>query len=84
MVQGVAVSGAYMTLFVLPWVWYRATPNPQHDKKRWIYWKIEHSCKFTAVLILLHGFGEKFNPGTEGTAGDKKSVVVWREIEWVV
>jgi hypothetical protein len=22
------------------------------------------------VLILLQGFGEKFNPGTEGTADD--------------
>ena len=27
----------------------------------------KHSCNFTAVLILLQGFGEKVNPGTEGT-----------------
>ena len=72
MVQGVAVSGAYMTLFVLPWVWYRATPNPQHDEKQWIYWKIEHSCKFTAVLILLQGFGEEVDPGTGRTAEDRE------------
>ena len=57
-----------MTLFVLSWVWYRATPNPQQEEKQWIYWKIEHSCKFTAVLILLQGFIEKTNPGTERTA----------------
>jgi len=40
-------------------------------KKQWIYWKIEHSCKFTSVLILLQGFSKEDNPGTEGTAGDK-------------
>ena len=66
-----------MTLYVLSWVWYRATPNPQHYEKQWIYWKIEHSCNFTAVLILLQCFGEEDNPGTEGTAGDRKAVVVW-------
>ena len=73
MVQGSRVSGAYMALYVLPWVWYRATPNPQHDEKQWIYWKIEHSCKFTTVLILFHFFGEEDNPGTGRTAWiDKK------------
>ena len=77
MVQGLTVSGAYRTLYVLSVLWYRATPNPQHDEKQWIYWKIEHSCEFTAVLILLQGFDEKFNPGTEETAGDRKAVVVW-------
>jgi hypothetical protein len=51
-----------MTLFVLPWVWYRATPNPQQEEKQWIYWKIEHSCKFTAVLILLQGFKNAQTP----------------------
>jgi hypothetical protein len=59
-----------MTLFVLPWVWYRATPNPQQEEKQWIYWKIERSCEFTAVLILLQGFMGKVNPGTERTADD--------------
>ena len=70
MVQGLTVSGAYRTLYVLSVLWYRATPNPQHDEKQWIYWKIEHSCEFTAVLILLQCFGEEDNPGTEGTADD--------------
>lgn len=71
MVQGLGVFVAYMTRYVLPWVRYRATPNPQHYEKQWIYWKIEHNCKFTAVLILLQGFGKEDNPGTEGTADDK-------------
>ena len=72
MVQGLGVSGAYMTLYVLSWVWYRSPPNPQHDEKQWIYWKIEHNCKFTAVLILLQGFREKDNPGTKRTASDNR------------
>ena len=59
-----------MTRYVLSILWYRATPNPQHDEKQWIYWKIEHSCKFTTVLILLQGFGEEDNPGTGRTADD--------------
>ena len=53
-------------------------------KKQWIYWKIEHNCKFTAVLILLQGFGEEDNPGTEGTAWNTKAVIVCGEIEVIV
>ena len=70
--QGLGVSGAYTVLYVLPWVWCRATPNPQHDEKQWIYWEIEHSCKFTAVLILLQSFGKEDNPGTGRTTYDRE------------
>ena len=73
-----------MALYVLSWVWYRATPNPQQEEKQWIYWKIEHSCEFAAVLILLQGFGEEDNPGTEGTAWNTKAVIVWGEIDVIV
>ena len=73
-----------MTLYVLSWVWYRDTPNPQQEEKQWIYWKIEHSCEFAAVLILLQGFGEEDNPGTEGTAWNTKAVIVCGEIEVIV
>ena len=72
MVQGSRASGAYMTLYVLSVLWYRDTPNPQQEEKQWIYWKIEHSCKFTAVLILLQGFGKEDNPGTGRTAEKRR------------